>query len=278
MQFNFFSDRFSNFSTQLINVLISILAQNIEFLRKLQGLTQKDLGAELGMTRAAIDSYEGGRAVPPYEKLKTIAAYFEKSVGEITELKIWLEEEETPGSINFKAPAEESLKDEKEMNLQLPRENSSDEIPLVLRDELSDFVNNASFTVSGSINVPFRKFGEGQVVAFEAGNDFPIQGSLLIAQQLTNVKDCRDGQCYLVLTKEGELLYRKAYNQTSTRGMLVLTPEVTGMATIDMPLEDIHSVWQPISYIAEQMPEMRQDLSEIKKTAEQLSEQLKRFN
>lgn len=52
------------------------LGKNIRKLRAIQGLTQKDLADELGLTRGKIDTYERGVAAPPYHVILKIATHF----------------------------------------------------------------------------------------------------------------------------------------------------------------------------------------------------------
>lgn len=59
------------------------LGQNIKYLRKLRGLTQKDLAKEIGMTHSAISSYEQGNNEPTAGVLKKIGTALNASVDDI---------------------------------------------------------------------------------------------------------------------------------------------------------------------------------------------------
>lgn len=53
----------------------------LKFLRKREGLSQKELARRLGLAQNTISSYEAGRRQPDFETLETIADFFNTSLG-----------------------------------------------------------------------------------------------------------------------------------------------------------------------------------------------------
>lgn len=58
-------------------------ANNLKKLRKAKGLTQVKLADDLLITNKIIGSYEEGRGAPTYDRLITIADYFEVSIDDL---------------------------------------------------------------------------------------------------------------------------------------------------------------------------------------------------
>lgn len=54
--------------------------RKIAKLRERRGLTQDELAARLGISRAALSHYETGRRQPDYDTLKKIACFFNVSI------------------------------------------------------------------------------------------------------------------------------------------------------------------------------------------------------
>ena len=54
--------------------------RKIAELREKRGLTQDELAAKLGITRAALSHYETGRRQPDYDTLRRIAEFFHVSI------------------------------------------------------------------------------------------------------------------------------------------------------------------------------------------------------
>lgn len=57
----------------------NIFRRRLQVLRTQKNLTQRKLGAELGMSKSAIGMYESGRREPEYEVILKIAEYFDVS-------------------------------------------------------------------------------------------------------------------------------------------------------------------------------------------------------
>jgi transcriptional regulator with XRE-family HTH domain len=66
---------------------LSTIGRNLQSIRKRRGLTQKQLGEKIGLTREAITSYEAGRSHLMDTTLLEIATVLRVSVDEILGLK-----------------------------------------------------------------------------------------------------------------------------------------------------------------------------------------------
>ena len=78
------------------------IGQRIAQRRKALGLSQEQLGAQLGVSRQAIYKWESDAALPEIEKLVTLSRQFSVSVG-------WLlgEETDAPEGADAGAPADD---------------------------------------------------------------------------------------------------------------------------------------------------------------------------
>lgn len=63
---------------------MSRFSEMLVFLRKREGLSQKELGEKLGLTKSTISMYECGNRKPSYEALEAIADYFNINMGTLT--------------------------------------------------------------------------------------------------------------------------------------------------------------------------------------------------
>lgn len=67
---------------------IAYIGKNISYLRKVAGLTQEQLADDIGITQAALGSYEEGRCEPPLEVLLNFRKRFGISVDGIVARQI----------------------------------------------------------------------------------------------------------------------------------------------------------------------------------------------
>ena len=59
---------------------MSRLSEALTYLRKREGITQKELADRIGLTRSSIAMYEKGDRVPPFETLERIADFYNVSM------------------------------------------------------------------------------------------------------------------------------------------------------------------------------------------------------
>ena len=62
---------------------MSIISNNIKYLRRLNGLTQEQFSRRIGIKRSLLGAYEEARANPNYDNLQTIAKIFGISIDEL---------------------------------------------------------------------------------------------------------------------------------------------------------------------------------------------------
>ena len=55
---------------------MSLISNNLKYLRRINGLTQEQFARRIGTKRANVGAYEESRAIPPVDTLKIIANTF----------------------------------------------------------------------------------------------------------------------------------------------------------------------------------------------------------
>ena len=62
---------------------MTMISENLKYLRHLKKLTQEVIADDLGVTRSRISSYEEGRAAPSINFLIIVSDYFNISIDEL---------------------------------------------------------------------------------------------------------------------------------------------------------------------------------------------------
>lgn len=94
---------------------MSMVPQNMKYLRKLHGLTQDKFARKLGIKRPSVGAYEEGRANPPLDVLKTMSRLFSVSVDDLLK-KDLCKIRETPSLIPVERPKTAPLINEPEVS------------------------------------------------------------------------------------------------------------------------------------------------------------------
>ena len=270
----------------------SIFAKNFRFLREEKDITQTDMGVELGFSRASVDAYEDGRAMPPYPKLKIIADYFEYSIEEITEEKLWNSQETKRNQadqvpIKFEEESTADLRDQlKALNIELREEKTVSNkqqndptIALVGKKDFEKYLSNTWNSLESSLKRIMFEMSEQKVYrAFEAGVDFPVKESLIIGSKANILTEIMDGERYLIVSERYGFLYRRVFSQLRTKGIMILSGEVEHVEVSEIHIRDIKEVWKIEAFYSKTLPETNQDISRALKLAEDLSDELRRLN
>jgi transcriptional regulator with XRE-family HTH domain len=330
---------------------MSIVSNNIKYLRRLNGLTQEQFARRIGIKRSLLGAYEEARANPNLENLKTIAQVFGTSVDSLIKTDI-RKIRETPGislaqSTNGIMPQPMQQNDFAKVqntsetspftNLSEPQsvgqivENffqEKEEIVIVPqrvmppRTFLADneasfqqFVDNHLHTISNfpkqepqpktivkpipfiknngvkeylencqkvdylrslpTISLPFINADRSR--AFEMGNDFPMQNSIVIGVGISDWTEINDGNFYLLVTTKQGVIYRRVYNQVKIKGALLLSSDNSSIPSFEISIKDVVEIWEVNSFISEQLPEPHISLERVKNIVDDLTNELDRL-
>jgi transcriptional regulator with XRE-family HTH domain len=273
--------------------MLSIFAQNFRFLREEKGISQTEMGDELGFSRASVDAYEDDRAMPPYPKLKTIADYFNLAIEEITEEELWNSplEKEIQRVQKENEDIEEKIGEElrlhlKSLNIEIEDEGDVNQeirsefrIPIIEKKFFDKYIKNSWPSISDSFKkIVFQMPEKKQYRAFEAGEDFPMNNSVLIGTQLKNLETIKDSERYLIVSERLGLLYRRVFNQIKSKGVLILSGEVAGIELSEIHSSEIKEIWKIEAFYSITLPEPNQNHTQALKLAQALTAELKRLN
>ncbi|MEY4540451.1 MAG: hypothetical protein RLZZ306_2208 [Bacteroidota bacterium] len=332
---------------------MSIVSNNIKYLRRLNGLTQEQFARRIGIKRSLLGAYEEARANPNLENLKTIAQVFGTSVDSLIKTDI-RKIRETPG-ISLSQSTTGIIEQPKTNSNSQPSHyqsetrpftNSSEPIPVAKlvedffqekeeaviipqrqvpqRNFLVDnetsfqqFVDSHLHTVSNlpksepenhtksiakitpfiknsgvkeylancqkvdylrslpTISLPFITSDRSR--AFESGNDFPMQNSIIVGSGISDWSDVNDGKFYILVTAQQGVIYRRVYNQVKIKGALLLSSDNPTIPSFEISIKDVVEIWEVNSFISQQLPEPHISLERVKNIVDDLTNELDRL-
>jgi transcriptional regulator with XRE-family HTH domain len=336
---------------------MSIVSNNIKYLRRLNGLTQEQFARRIGIKRSLLGAYEEARANPNLENLKTIAQVFGTSVDSLIKTDI-RKIRETPGiSLSQSTtgiiannppqstvelhrfepqqkpeprtfanvpepkpiakimndifqPKEENYHAEKSHNYLADNETSFQHFvdnhlhtisnpttgspkteveisqktvnkltPLVKANAIKEYLANcqkADYLRSlPTISLPFVNSERSR--AFEMGNDFPLQNSIVVGNGISDWSEVKDGKFYVLLTAQQGVIYRRVYNQVKIKGTLLLSSDNPTIPSFEISIKDVVEIWEVNSFISQQLPEPHISLERVKDLVDDLTHELDRL-
>lgn len=244
---------------------MSLLSENLKALRKAKGITQADFAVRIGVNRSVIGAYEEGRAEPKLQTLQAICNFFEVTVDEIL-------------NDRFKdSPTPSGKKDVAGQNLRiLPVVVSNDDeetVVLVPEKASAGYIQGYADTeYIGNLpqfNLPFPELKAGKTYrVFQIRGDsmLPLQsGTYIICEYLTDWNNVRDNQCYVLITRNDGIVYKRVENHILKDGSLLLISDNAQYEPYSLHVDEVLEVWKANGTISFDLPNSKMDYSDLQK-------------
>ena len=229
---------------------MNTIGDNIKYLRKLKGLTQDDLAKETGITRAAIGSYEEGRAVPKLDSLQNIARYFNLSLDQIVDAS--LSKEGSPGSIhaggeNLRILSTVVDPGNKELVALVPARASA--------GYTAGYGDPAYIEKLSVFSLPFPELSQEKTYrVFQINGDSmePLKsGTYIICEYTLDREEIKEGGAYIVVTRNDGIVFKRIYNIKNEK--ITLTSDNPAYQPYQVEKTEILEIWKALGYVSFEM-------------------------
>lgn len=187
---------------------MSKISKNIRHLRQLKGWSQEILADKLDITRARIGSYEEERCDPPIETLIKMSKVFHIAIDALVKCDL--------RKFNL-----ESMMKVGENRLLFPiviDKDNNDKIEVITMKASAGYLNGYAdpeyFEKLPLMNLPFRITGKHRAFPIKGDSMPPLQdGCFVVAKYVESLKDLKNGNTYILLTKEDGIVYKRVFNK-----------------------------------------------------------------
>ena len=229
---------------------MSIISQNIKFLRKKKGLTQQQFADQLGIKRSLVGAYEEERAEPKYELLKTLAIFFDVTIDDF--INETIDEKWAPKPKGN--PANLRI-----LSISVDKEDNENIEMVPLKASAGYLIGYADPEyVSQLPKFYLPMFKQGTYRAFEIKGDsmLPIlSGDIIIGEYLENWADIKSGETYVVISKNDGVVYKRIGNKFKENKKLKLISDNPVYEPYEINGEDVLEIWKAKGYISTQLPQ-----------------------
>lgn len=219
---------------------MSRIAKNIRILRDLKKLSQEQLAAELSINRSRLGAYEEGRNEPPIDMLVRLSTFFQISIDALVR-----------GDLSKTSP-DTLMKIGKNRIL----------FPITVDKDNNDLIEVVPVKVSAGylegyadpqfieelpvMNLPFKIIGKHRAFGIKGDSMPPLKdGSVVVGKYVESLDDVKNGQTFIVLTKNDGLIYKRLY-RTNKKGRKEFEFHSDNPAYMpySVPSEEILEVWR----------------------------------
>jgi len=241
---------------------MSLVSNNIKYLRKNNHLTQEQLAEKIGIKRSLLGAYEEGRADPRLNNLLKISEIFKVSVDTLISEDI-SEYEGAFGSFFSQKPKTKVLS----ITVDQEGEEYIDLIPQkASAGYLSGYSDPEYLEDMPKFKLPFLT-KNGTYRAFEISGDSMLPllpGTIIIAKYLESSADIKDGRPHILLTSTEGIVFKRVYPKGSQSDKIELVSDNKYYQSYEIDTDDIMEIWEAVMFISQNFPEPASDaVSEI---------------
>ena len=215
------------------------IAKNIRVLRDLKKLSQEQLAEELGINRSRLGAYEEGRNEPPIEILISLSSFFQISIDALIR-----------GDLSQTDP-EALMKIGKNRILfpvMVDRENNDmiEVVPVkASAGYLSGYSDPQFIQELPIMNLPFKIVGKHRAFGIKGDSMPPLKdGSTVVGRYVESLDDIKDGQTYIVLTKNDGVVYKRLHREKKkSNSIFEFHSDNPNYKPYTIPTDEILEVW-----------------------------------
>lgn len=223
-------------------------ARNIKLLRTKKGLSQQDLADNLEITRSKLNSYERG-VQPPFEIQIDIADYFNVTLdglvrhdlSKLTHFKL--------SQILKGSEADISGRRLRLLTVSVDA-NEDENIEIVSMKAQAGYTGGYGdpefIGTLPKFKLPFLPKNKTYRSFQIKGDSMPpvSEGSWVTASYLQDWADIKDGENYIVVTKDEGIVFKRLYNKIKDEQSITLVSTNSSYAPYTLPITQILEIWK----------------------------------
>lgn len=229
---------------------MSIISNNLKYLRKKKGLTQQQFADSIGCKRASVGAYEEERAEPKYDLLNTIADFYNLSIDELVNEEM---------SDSWKPKSKASASQVRILSVTLDSEDKEN-IELVPVKASAGYLNGYADPefVADLPKFSLPMFKNGTFRAFEIKGDsmLPLEsGTIIIAEYVDDWNSIKAGQTYVVISNNEGVVYKRIGQKFKAEKGFLLVSDNKVYDPYWVNTDEVVEVWKAKGFFSTQLPE-----------------------
>ncbi|MBL7929995.1 MAG: helix-turn-helix domain-containing protein [Bacteroidia bacterium] len=263
-----------------------LFSSNIRLLRNRKKRTQETVATELGISRSTLNSYESGIIVnPTVEALLKFADYYKVSVDTLLriDLSTLSESKLREIELGYDAYVRGSKLRVLATTVDSKNRENIEAVPLKAKAGYRTGYSDPDYIGKLPVFQLPILFKERKYRMFQIQGDSmePIPDkSWVIGEFLENWYNIKDGEAYIILTKDDGIVFKIACNQLKKKRSLLLKSLNPAYEPYEVNANDILEVWSFCNYISNEIPDagMKENflpaIHNLEKTLKDLKQQM----
>ncbi len=266
---------------------IAHFSTNLKFLRKRKGRSQEDVAGLLGIRRTTYSAYELGKSEPNLETLLKLSAWYRLSIDHLlatdlsstgeSVLSEWERSYDTDLKGRHLRILATTIGEDNEDNIEV--------VPLKARAGYTAGHADPDFIrVLPTFRLPFlsreKKYRTFQI----QGDSMPPvpEGAWVTGAFVQDWHQIKDGQPYLVVTKEEGVVFKLLYNRINSNQSFLLCSTNPQYKAYEVAVKDMLEVWEFVHFISgsleKEIPQEEQVAQAVRELQREVANLKSRFS
>lgn len=239
---------------------MSLISDNLKFLRKKTNLTQEQMAQQVGIKRSLLGAYEEGRADPRISNLLKFADIFNLSVDQLVGKNL------TKGydSISGEGDTKQAQNKLRVLSITVDK-NDRENIELVPQKAAAGYLNGYADTeyIEDLPKFQLPVLPENASYrAFEISGDsmLPLRsGTIVIGQFVESIPELKNGKTYIMVTRDEGIVYKRVSKYADNPELFCFASDNRQYSAYDVKGEDIVEIWEAKAFISMEFPDLGDD-------------------
>lgn len=216
---------------------MSLLSENIRYLRSQLGLSQQRVADDLQITRGRYAKYEDGVSEPPIELLIRMSRYYKASI----DLLVTVNLIKYPLSEILKLPDNRILLP---LKVDSRGENKIEIVPYkASMGYLNGYADPEYIENLKTISLPFLSAGKYRAFPADGGSMPPHpDGSFIVGRYIENASELKTGLTYVFITRSEGITYKRL--SAILNDEIEVCPDNALYSSYKIQLSDILEIWE----------------------------------
>lgn len=241
---------------------MSVVCQNLKYLRKQKGWTQQEFADKLGIKRSLLGAYEEERAEPRTEVLEQVSDMFRVSIDDLLRRDLGSQKE------NF-------LEKRRQLKLGSNRQHIAFVPVKAAAGYLAGYNDDEFIEELNTFTLPM--LGAGDYRAFEIAGDsmLPVtSGSVIVCHKVDGWEDIRNNETYVVVTSREGIVFKRVLKSNRSKGKVTLVSDNPQFEPYSVGMDEILELWQSDAVISKAGPQSRMSVNHLADMVNHLQDQV----
>jgi DNA-binding XRE family transcriptional regulator len=262
---------------------MEIVNKNIKYLRKLKNMTQEEFAKAIFIKRSSLGAYEEGRAKPNQDSLMVLGKMFNLTLEQLYTVDLGEVANEKLRNANNQNSKDPYLSGEKLRVLSVAVDRQEREqivlVPVRARAGYAlGYADSEYMADLPSFYLPMLPQGAYRAFEIEGDSMLPLKpGSFVIGEYVENFYNIRNGDTYIIVSKEDGVVYKRINNHINQDGTLTLLSDNLIYPAYTMHASNILEVWKAKAFISTNLPDANLSLDKVGSIVMELQKEVHRL-